>query len=921
MDAGGITNEPGAGVAAPPMARSTRTFLFTDIEGSSRLERELGTAAYARVRSRHRELLRQAFRRAGGEEQGTEGDSFFVAFTSAEAALRAAVEGQRALAAEPWPEGRRVQVRMGIHTGDAAVVDGDLVGIEINRAARIAAAANGGQIVLSDVTQALLADAATGPLTGIELRDLGVHRLKDFDPGRLFDVVAADLPSSFPPLRSGGSPFAGLPAQRTAFVGRAREVGDVRSLLLGRHLVTLTGPGGTGKTRLSIAAAQSVLGEFPGGAAWVGLASISDPELVGPAIAAGLGVIDEGLRPLRDAIAERIDGERILLVLDNFEQVAAAAPLVGSLLRACPALVVLVTSRGLLHLDGEQEYPVPALGLPDPAAGPAAIGQSEAVALFVERARAVRPGFTLDASNADAIAAICARLDGLPLAIELAAARIRLLTPAAILERLDRSIGLLAGGAQDLPDRQRTLRGAVAWSHDLLDPTARTMFARLSVFAGGWTLDAAEAVVDPDGSLGLDILDGLAALADQSLIRSEEGVDGEPRFRMLQVIREFGLEQLAASGELDPIRDRHLAHFGSLAARAEPELVGAETRHWLDVIELEHDNVRAALRWAIDSGQVEAGMILGGRLWRFWHQRGHLGQGLAILRELLARPEAAAPTPGRAKALNGAGGLAYWQNDFPVAQAFYEEHLELVRTLGDRAALAEAHLNLGFMSAIAGDYDRAIREYAESRALFADSGGRGEISARIGSAMVLHLSGRAEESLAAVGPMIEEARRIGDRYWLASALGVEGRARLALRDDDRARAAQREALTLFDEAGDWSGVATQLWDLGELAALTGHPGRALVLAGASLALRDRIAGGAPPMLTQQLDIVAVAGPRLPDEEARAALAAGRELEAAEAVAFALSDADLPAVASAPGGGPAPSPEVAPAPSPGGGPAQ
>ncbi|HEU4673890.1 MAG TPA: adenylate/guanylate cyclase domain-containing protein [Candidatus Limnocylindrales bacterium] len=904
MSASDAPVAPGAAVAPPPMERLTRTFLFSDIEGSSRLERELGTEVYARVRSRHRELLRDAFRRAGGEEQGTEGDSFFVVFTSADAALRAAVDGQRSLAAEPWPDGRQVAVRIGIHTGETSMVDGDLIGIEINRAARVAAAANGGQIVVSEVTRALLSDATAGSDTDIELRDLGIHRLKDFDPGRLFDVVAAGLPSSFPPLRSGGSPFSGLPAQRTAFVGRAREVGEVRSLLLGRRLVTLTGPGGTGKTRLAIAAAQSVLGEFPGGTAWIGLASISDPALVGPAIAAGLAVLDEGLRPLGETIAERIGGERILLVLDNFEQVAPAAALVGELLAACPALVVLVTSRGLLHLAGEQEYPVPALGLPDPAADPTSIGESEAVALFVERARAVRPAFELDATNATAVAAICARLDGLPLAIELAAARVRLLTPAAIRERLDRSIGLLAGGAQDLPDRQRTLRGAVAWSHDLLDPTSRTMFARLSVFAGGSTLDAAEAIVDADGALGIDVLDGLATLADQSLIRSEEGVDGEPRFRMLNVIREFGLEQLAASGELEAIRDRHLAYFGALAERAEPELVAADTRHWLDVIEIEHDNVRAALRWAIESGQVEAGMALGGRLWRFWHQRGHLGQGLAILRELLAAPGAAAPTPGRAKALNGAGGLAYWQNDFPVAQAYYEEYLELVRSLGDRTALAEAFLNLGFMSAIARDYDRALAEYAQSRDLFAESGGRGAISARIGSAMVLHLSGRAEEALAAVGPMIEEARRIGDRYWLASALGVEGRARMALRDDDRARAVQREALVLFHEAGDPSGVATQLWDLGELAALTGHPGRALTLAGASLALRDRIAGGAPPMLTQQFDIVAVAGMEVAPEAARVALASGRELETSDAVAFALSDADLPVAAPAPEGEPA-----------------
>jgi predicted ATPase/class 3 adenylate cyclase len=875
----------------------TRTFLFSDIESSSRLEQRLGTATWARLRSRHRVLLRAAFVAEGGLEQGTEGDSFFVVFDSAAGALRAAIAAQRALLAEPWPDGADVRVRVGLHSGEATRVDDDYVGIDINRAARIAAAAHGGQIVLSDVTHALVGESLE---PGVELRDLGIHRLKDFEPIRLYDVVATDLPSAFPALRSGGSPLTGLPAQPTTFVGRSREVAEVRSLLESSRLVTLTGPGGTGKTRLAIAAAQSALAAFPGGVAWVGLSPIVDADLVGPAIAGALAVVDEGLRPIIDAVAERIATERILLVLDNFEQVASAAPLVGGLLARCPRLAVLVTSRGVLHLAGEHEYPVGSLPLPDAerAADPAALATNETVALFVARAQAVRPDFELNAANAAAVVGICTRLEGLPLAIELAAARVRLLPPPAILDRLERSLGLLTGGAQDLPDRQRTLRGAVGWSHDLLEPVARTLFARLAVFAGGCSLAAAEAVADPGGELGIDILDGLSALADQSLVRSSEGVDGEPRFLMLHVIREFGLEQLAASGEIDTVRDRHLATFAALAEEAEPELVGSETGRWLDRIELEHDNVRVALRWAIDSGQVETGLAMAGRLWRFWHQRAHLGEGLTMLRELLACPAGLAPTFGRAKAVNGAGGLAYWQNDYPSARAYYDEHLAIVRALGDRSGVAEALMNLAFMQAVERSLDAAFPLYEESAALYREVGDpRGEAAALLGLGMSLSLAGRYDEALAALERGVERARAGGDRYRVASALGVQARIDLALgRTVDASRLA-REALALFSAVGDMSGVAMQIWDLAELALVTGRHRRALVLAGASLALRERIAGGAPPALSQTKDVVAEAKANLSLDDASAALASGRRFGPDDAVGFALSEDDEPAAAS------------------------
>jgi predicted ATPase/class 3 adenylate cyclase len=872
-------------------ATRTRTFLFTDIEGSSRLEQRLGTTAYAALLARHRHLLRAAFAADGGSEQGTEGDSFFVVFASAAAALRAALAVQRALAEEPWPSDGEVRVRIGIHTGEADGSDGNYVGIDINRAARVAASGHGGQIVRSDVTRSLVGDALPADVT---LRDLGLHRLKDFEPLRLFDVVAPDLGSSFPPLRSAGSPFVGLPAEATTFVGRVREVTELRAAILGSRLVTLTGPGGTGKTRLAIAGAQAALDQFPGGVAWVGLSPIVDPDLVAPAIGRALGVVDDGVRPIGDAIVERIGRERVLLVLDNFEQVASAAPFVGRLIAECPSLAVLVTSRGLLHLAGEQEFAVPALALPA-ADGPAdEIVRNDAVTLFAARARAVRADFSLNDANAPIVAAICARLEGLPLAIELAAARVRLLTPQAVLERLERSLGLLTGGAQDLPDRQRTLRGAVAWSHDLLEPDARTLFARLSVFAGGATLGAVEAVADPGGELGSDVLDGLSALADQSLIRSSEDLDGEPRFRMLHVIREFGLEQLAASGEFDAVRDRHLAFFAALAEESEPELIGSNTKRWLDRLEVEHDNIRAALRWAIDSGEVETGLTMAGRLWRFWHQRAHLGEGLAVLRDLLACPAAQAATFGRAKAANGAGGLAYWQNDFPTARAYYEEHLALVRSLGDVAGTAEALMNLGFMEAIAHRYDAAFPLYEESVGLYRTlADGRGEAAAWLGLGMAYTLAGRDDEALETVGRSAAMAEASDDRYRMASAIGVEARIKVSLGRLPEATEDARRALRLFSEAGDLSGIAMQLWDLGEIASRSRRPGRALRLAGASDELRRQIAGGAPTELSQSLDVFTVAAEQLAPDEAAAAVAAGRALQPAAAIAFGLGDGDAP----------------------------
>lgn len=902
MTAGPLDGTGPSGPAPADTPIGLVTFLFTDIEGSSRLEQRVGTAAYARLRARHRAILREAVASHGGTEQGTEGDSFFVVFADAAEALAAAIEAQRALTVEPWPGDAPIRVRMGVHAGQAYRSDDDYIGIEINRAARIESAAHGGQIVVSDALRALLADRLTGE---VRLADLGTHRLKDFEPFRLHQVIAPGLPTEFPPLRSLESRIDTLPRQLTSFLGRQAEIAEVQALLRSHRLLTLSGPGGTGKTRLAIAAASASLDDFRDGAAWVGLAPITDAELVPTAIAKGLAVRDEGFEDLLSAVADRIGSSELLLVLDNFEHVIAAAPFVAGLLGRCAGLSVLVTSRGPLHLAGEHEYPVPPLAVPDPAHLPPAdeLARTESIALFVERARAVRPDFALTANNADAVAEICARLDGLPLAIELAAARVRLLSPAAIASRLEQSLGLLAGGARDLPERQQTLRGAIAWSYDLLEPLEQVYFRGLAVFAGGWSLEDAEAVCDPDRTLGIDVLDAIGSLVDKSLVRRSDTDGEEPRFRMLQVIREYGLERLAEAGDVDAVHDRHLAVFARLAERAEPELLGADARTWLDRLEIEHDNIRAALRWALTAGRVETGLLFAGRLWRFWHLRGYLGEGSSMIDELLARPDGEARSPGRAKALNGAGGLAYWKNDFPTARRRYEEQLALNRELGDRAGLAEAHYNLGFLAAIPGDHDEALRQYEAALALWREIGDEAGIGAVLfGLALVQYLERSFERADATAIEAIAHARRIRDGYREASALGIRIRIAIAMDQLDVARETGSRALQLFAESGDPTGVAMLLDDMGVLALREGSPDRALRLAGAAEAVRERIAAGAPPTLIQHGDYAAEARASVPAADADAEWTAGRTMTEEAAIAYALERVETAGPAS--GGRPA-----------------
>ncbi len=616
----------------------TVTFLFTDIEGSTRLLGQLGDR-YSGVLEDHHRLLRDVLVRAGGIEVGTDGDAFFVVFPRASKAVAAAVEAQRALASHPWPADGRVRVRMGLHTGEGTLGGDSYVGLDVHRAARIAACGHGGQIVASDATRALFGSA---PAEGISFRDLGEHRLKDLPaPEHLFQIVADGLESEFPPLRTMDARRGNLPQQLTTFVGRRREVEGIEAALAESRLLTLTGPGGTGKTRLSLQVAGEVRDAYPDGAYFVPLAPISDPALVVPTIGQALGVReDPGRTPVETVTAELRD-KQVLLVLDNFEQIVGAAGDVGQILAAAPALQVIVTSREALQLHGEREYPVPPLALPDPLHLPPLeqLSHYEAVALFIDRARAVKPAFEVTSANAPAVAELCARLDGLPLAIELAAARMKVLAPDAILKRLEHRLSLLSGGARDLPARQQTLRDAIAWSYDLLEQDERTFFVRLSAFLGGATLEAIE-VVATEG-LGFDAFDGVASLVNKSLLRQGETEHGETRFFMLMTIHEYAMEMLAGLPEAAAVRRRHAEHFLAIAEDAAPELFGPKQADLLDSLEHEHDNFRAALAWAMDAGEPSLALRLGAALWRFWQMRGHLREAAERLEALVADARAA----------------------------------------------------------------------------------------------------------------------------------------------------------------------------------------------------------------------------------------------------------------------------------------
>ncbi len=662
----------------------TVTLLFIDIEGSTHLLQQLGEC-YAGVLTECRELLRDAFSRHHGYEVDSQGDSFFVAFARATDAVSAVVAAQRAITTYPWLEGVAVRVRMGLHTGEPSLVTEGYVGLDVHHAARIMSAAHGGQVLLSQTTRDLVEHDLPD---GVSLLDLGEHHLKDLQrPSHLYQLVIVGLPADFPPLKTLDSRPNNLPVQLTPLIGREKEVSAVQNLLQREdvRLVTLTGPGGTGKTRLGLQVAAELSDLFTDGVFFVNLAPVTDTALVVPAVAQTLGILESASQSLLERLKEQLQQRRVLLLLDNFEQVVSAAVQMADLLTACPKLKLLVTSREVLHVRAEYEFVVPPLALPDPSSlsEQEAFSHFASVTLFLQRVRTVKPDFQLTAANAHAIAEICVRLDGVPLAIELAAARMKLFTPQELLARLSHGLQILTSGARDAPLRHQTLRNTIAWSYDLLKAEEQQLFWRLSVFVGGCTLEAVETICAERDDGVRSALDGVTSLIDKSLVQHMEQEGYDSRLVMLETIREYGRERLTASEEEERIRRAHANYYLALVEEAEPHLKGAQQLLWLRRLDRAQENLRTALSWLIAHEEGEQTLRFCVALWWFWQTRGYWSEGRRWLKAALALPSAGERTLLRARALSAAGELAGAQTDWQEANHLLSESMILFKELGD----------------------------------------------------------------------------------------------------------------------------------------------------------------------------------------------------------------------------------------------
>ena len=701
----------------------TTTLLFADLEGSTRLLQQAGEEPYKQILADYRQLLRTACAAFDGHEVDTQGDAFFLIFARATDAVSAAVAMQRSFFLHAWPQGSVVRVRIGLHTGEPQQSAEGYIGVDVHQAARIMSAGHGGQVLLSQTVATLVEPHLPA---GVRLQDLGVHRLKDLShPIHLFQLLIDELPTDFPALKTLEHHPNHLPLQPTTFIGREQEIARLRDLLLREEvrLLTLTGPAGVGKTRLGLRVGAELSEQFPDGVFFVSLSPVTQPQQVIPAILHTLSVREPAPLPPLASLEETLQEKRLLLLLDNFEQVVEAGSDVAALLSACPSLKVLVTSRVVLHLRAEWEVVVSPLSVPRSprSLDPAHLAQYEAVALFVARAQAVRADFQLTAANAAAVTAICARLDGLPLAIELAAARTRYFSPSQLLTQLDSALALLSQGARDLPARQQTLRGAIAWSYQLLPQPEQQVFQRLAVFVGSCDIQAASCVCSAASPLPFSLLEGMLALVDKSLLWPLEGEEDPPRFRMLQLLREFGLECLEQAGETEVTREAHAAYYLWLAQQSLPVRDAVKQKQWHDRLEQERDNLRAALSFLLEGTQREgqAGQMAGEQALRlcvaltpFWERRGYFREAHTFF-ELALENRAGGGSVLRAEALSQLADLEMLQDEYASAEAHLSEGLALYESLGDKRGKAHCLLGFARLALIRCEYETVRTRVAE----------------------------------------------------------------------------------------------------------------------------------------------------------------------------------------------------------------
>jgi predicted ATPase len=856
------------------------TFLFTDVEGSTRLQQELG-GDYRAAIAEHERVLLDAVSANGGVIVDRQTESFFVAFARPSDAVAAATDAQRRLTGA-------VRARMGLHTGQPQVAGDRYLGLDVSRAARICAAAHGGQALLSQAMRDLVEDELP---EGVSLRDLGEYRLKDLTSAqRLSQIVVAGLSDEFPPLRTLENRPTNLPVQPTPLIGREGELAAVAELVSRAdvRLVTLTGPGGSGKTRLALQAAAELVEDFPHGVYFVALEPIADLALVLPTIAQTVGLRESGAASLAGRLKDLLADKRLLLVLDNVEQLVEAAPELAKLLATAPELKLLVTSRTPLNLSGEHEFSVPSLSLPDPAHLPelASMSQYEAVALFIDRAQAVKADFAVTSGNAPAIAEMCVRLDGLPLAIELAASRAKLLSPQALLARLEQRFDLLVGGRRDMPARQQTLRATIDWSYGLLGRDEQTLFARLAVFVSGSTVEAVEAVCGGEG-----LLTGLATLIDSNLLRQEEQPDGEPRFTMLESIRAYSLELLEASGEAEDVRRRHADHFVSVARRIDDDVRTKPDIDWL-ALEREHDNFRAALNWLSAHDEHESLVQLTAGLVRFWERRGHVAEGKSWCDIGLTLAPQLSPALEAQVWLNAAT-LLWRLDEYQRARESATRALALFRQIGDRyneaCSLHVASIGAG----LAGDYADADSLADEAKTIYRELG---ELEIRV--LQVTHNQGLwalERGDLPRARACLEEnltgSRELGSDQQTGNAaadLGV-----LALYEHRHGDAVPLflESLESARRTGWPLNIAYCLRGLGCVAVANGQIETAARLLGAAESVEEQIGEVAQPYARRAFDEAGEAvHERLEQPAIAAAWAAGRALSEADAVSFALATA-------------------------------
>ncbi|MGD0606896.1 MAG: LuxR C-terminal-related transcriptional regulator [Streptosporangiaceae bacterium] len=779
------------------------TLVFTDIEDGMRLW-EADPEAMAEASARHNRIVGGQIEGAGGQVFQLVGEAFRAVFADPAAALASAAAIQRAAGAELWPPGLPIRVRVALHSGSCVERDGDYSGPVVNRVARLLAIGHGGQVLVSKATQELLADRLPD---GIGFRDLGEHRLQDLGRAeRVFQLTWPGLAEDFGPLRSLDHPALrhNLPSQATSFVGRAAELAELRSLVRGgSRLVTIAGPGGIGKSRLALQVAAEALDGTGDGVWLVELAPVAEPELVARTVAAVLQIREEPGQAMLGTLADAVGHRHLLLVLDNAEHVlAAAARLADALLRSCPQAFLLVTSREPLGVSGEHVLRVPSLAVP-PAdlAVPGQLAAFESVQLFAERAVMYRQGFALDAANAAAVAAVCVRLDGIPLALELAAARLGSLSVAEISSRLDQRFRLLTGGSRTALPRHQTLRALIDWSHDLLNPGEQAVLGRLSVFAGGWTLEAAEAVTSAGGDGEWQVLDDLAALVGKSLVLAEE-IHGSTRYRLLETVRQYAAERLAQRpcAELDEARAAHRDHYLALVETAETRLRGPHEALWLDRLEVEFDNIRAALTFsAADLDSAEPGLRLASGLQWFCNMRGHGVEVLEALNALLERPDAGSPTRARARALNASCHLRDRFGDDSAVPALADEAIKIARGLADDAVTADALSELCWSRYEHGDLPAALAQIEEAVELARRAEDPRLIADLLGHRAVFAAEdGDLDAALADQEEALALSRATGDNYRLAITLANLGVDELTAGELRAARAHLEEANMLAD---------------------------------------------------------------------------------------------------------------------------